>query len=79
MQKRTEAFSEMEDNGFENEFLDALIRERSAIEKIEQEKEENSFMEETVTAPALKKKLWRDTQKEALARDRKSTRLNSSH
>ena len=74
MQKRTEAFSEMEDNGFENEFLDALIRERSAIEKIEQEKEENSFMEETVTAPALKKKLWRDTQKEALARLEDSAR-----
>lgn len=55
MQKRTEAFSEMEDNGFENEFLDALIRERSAIEKIEQEKEENSFMEETVTAPHQRK------------------------
>lgn len=28
MQKGTEAFSEMEDNGFENELLDALVRER---------------------------------------------------
>lgn len=74
MQKGTEAFSEMEDNGLENELLDALVRERSAIEKIEREKEENSFMEETVTAPTSKKKLWRDTQKEALARLEDSAR-----
>lgn len=74
MQKGTEAFSEMEDNGFENEFLDALALERTAIQEIEQEKEENSFMDETVTAPTSKKKLWRDTQKEALARLEDSAR-----
>lgn len=74
MQKGTEAFSEMEDNGFENELLDALAQERSAIEEIEQEKEENSFREETVAVSTSKKKLWRDTQKEALARLEDSAR-----
>lgn len=74
MQKGTEAFSEMEDDGFENELLDALVRERSAIEEIEREKEENSFIEETVTVPTSKKKLWRDTQKEALSRLEDSAR-----
>ena len=57
MQKGAEAFSEMEDNGFENGLLDALAQERSAIEEIEQEKEENSFREETVVASVSKKKL----------------------
>ncbi|MDE6853002.1 MAG: hypothetical protein K2J67_11070 [Lachnospiraceae bacterium] len=74
MQKGTEAFSEMEDDGLENELLDALVRERSAIEEIEREKEENSFIEETITAPTSKKKLWRDTQKEALTRLEDSAR-----
>lgn len=74
MQQGTESFSETEDDDFENGLLDALAQERSAIEEIEQEKEENSFMEETVTAPASKKKLWRDTQKEALARLEDSAR-----
>ena len=74
MQKGTEAFSEMEDDGFENGLLDALAQERSAIEEIEQEKEENSFREETVVASVSKKKLWRDTQKEALARLEDSAR-----
>ena len=74
METGTEAFSEMEDDGFENELLDALVRERSAIEEIEREKEENSFIEETVTVPTSKKKLWRDTQKEALSRLEDSAR-----
>lgn len=74
MQKGTEAFSEMEDDNFENELLDALAQERSAIEEIEQEKEENSFREETVAVSTSKKKLWRDTQKEALARLEDSAR-----
>ena len=74
MQKGTEAFSEMEDDGFENGLLDALAQERSAIEEIEQEKEENSFREETVVVSTSKKKLWRDTQKEALARLEDSAR-----
>ena len=74
MQKGTESFSEMEDDGFENSLLDALALERTDIQEIEQEKEENSFMEETVTAPTSKKKLWRDTQKEALARLEDSAR-----
>lgn len=62
MEKGTESFSEIEDNDFENSLLDSLAQERSVIEEIEQEKEENSFMEETVIAPTSKKKLWRDTQ-----------------
>ena len=74
MQKGTEAFSEMEDDGFENDLLDALAQERSAIEEIEQEKEEHSFREETVVVSTSKKKLWRDTQKEALARLEDSAR-----
>lgn len=74
MEKGTESFSEIEDNDFENSLLDSLALERTAIQEIEQEKEENSFMEETVTAPASKKKLWRDTQKEALARLEDSAR-----
>lgn len=74
MQKGTEAFSEMEDDGFENGLLDAPAQERSAIEEIEQEKEENSFREETVAVSTSKKKLWRDTQKEALARLEDSAR-----
>ena len=77
MQKGTESFSEMEDDGFENSLLDALALERTAIQEIEQEKEENSFMEETVTAPTSKKKLWRDTQKEALARLEDSARTEA--
>lgn len=74
MQKGTESFSEVEDNDFEDGLLDALAQERTAIQEIEQEKEENSFMEETVTIPTSKKKLWRDTQKEALARLEDSAR-----
>lgn len=74
MQKGTEAFSEMEDDGFENELLDALAQERTAIQEIEQEKEENSFIEKTTAVPTSKKKLWRDTQKEALARLEDSAR-----
>ncbi len=74
MEKGTESFSEIEDNDFENSLLDSLAQERSVIEEIEQEKEENSFMEETVIAPTSKKKLWRDTQKEALARLEDSAR-----
>ena len=74
MQKETESFPEMEDDDFENGLLDALAPERTAIQEIEQEKEENSLMEETVTVPASKKKLWRDTQKEALARLEDSAR-----
>lgn len=74
MQKGTEAFSEMEDDGFENELLDALVRERSAIEEIEQEKEEHLLTQKSVSAPIGRKKLWRDTQKEALARLEDSAR-----
>ena len=74
MQKGTETFSEMEDDGFENELLDALAQERTAIQEIEQEKEENSFIEKTTAVPTSKKKLWRDTQKEALARLEDSAR-----
>lgn len=58
--------------------MDALAQERSAILEIEQEKEENSFATETVTAPASKKKLWRDTQKEALARLEDSARTENN-
>lgn len=74
MQQGTESFSEMEDDDLENDLLDALALERTAIQEIEQEKEENSFIKETVTAPTSKKKLWRDTQKEALARLEDSAR-----
>ncbi len=72
MRKETVSFSENPDDDFENGLLDALAQERSAILEIEQEKEENSFATETVTAPASKKKLWRDTQ--ALARLEDSAR-----
>ena len=55
MQKGTESFSEIEDDDFENELLDALALERTAIQEIEQEKEENSFMEETIKDPPPRK------------------------
>ena len=74
MQKEIVPFSETLNNDFENGLLDALAQERSAIQEIEQEKKENSFAEETATAPTSKKKLWRDTQKEALARLEDSAR-----
>ncbi len=77
MQKGTEPFSETPDDDFENGLLDALALERSAIREIEQEKEENSFTTETISAPASKKKLWRDTQKEALARLEDSARTEN--
>lgn len=77
MQKGTEAFSEMEDDGFENGLLDALAQEHSAIEEIEQEKEENSLPEETASAPTSRQKLWRDTQKEALTRLEDSARTEN--
>lgn len=74
MRKETVTFSENPDGDFENGLLNALAQERSAIQEIEQEKEENSFATETVSAPASKKKLWRDTQKEALIRLEDSAR-----
>lgn len=74
MQKGTEAFSEMEDDGFENELLGALVRERTAIQEIEQEKEEHLLTQKSVSTPIGRKKLWRDTQKEALARLEDSAR-----
>lgn len=74
MRKEKVLFSETTDDDFENGLLDALAQERSAIQEIEQEKEENSFAAETVSAPTSKKKLWRDTQKEALTRLEDSAR-----
>ncbi len=74
MRKETVTFSENPYDDFENGLLDALAQERSAIQEIEQEKEENSFAAETLSAPASKKKLWRDTQKEALTRLEDSAR-----
>lgn len=74
MPKETAAFSETDDNDFNNGFLDALAAERSAIQKIEQEKEENPLTGETSSIPTSRKKLWRDTQKEALARLEDSAR-----
>ena len=44
MQKGTESFSEIEDG-----LLDALPQERTAIQEIEREKEENSFIEKIAT------------------------------
>lgn len=49
MQKEIVSFSEIDDNDFDNELLDALAIERSAIQEIEQEKEENSLPEETAS------------------------------
>ena len=72
MQKEIVSFSETVDYDFDNELLDALAMERSVMQEIEQEKEENSLTEET--APTSRKKLWRDTQKEALARLEDSAR-----
>ncbi len=74
MQKETEPFSEIPDDDFENGLLDALALERSAIREIEHEKEEHSEIEKTIHAPTARKKLWRDTQKEALARLEDSAR-----
>lgn len=74
MQKGTESFSEIEEDDFEDGLLDALAQERTAIQEIEQEKEENSFIEKATAVPTSKKKLWRDTQKEALARLEDSAR-----
>lgn len=55
MQKEIVSFSETDDYDFDNELLDALEMERSAIQEIEQEKEENSLTEETAFAPTSKK------------------------
>lgn len=74
MQKDIVSFSEIDDNDFDNELLDALAMERSTIREIEQEKIENFLTEETSSAPSSRKKLWRDTQKEALTRLEDSTR-----
>lgn len=61
MQKEIESFSETDDYDFDNELLDALAMERSAIQEIEQEKEENYLTEETsslaVTARAASRHL----------------------
>ncbi len=74
MQKEIVPFSETLDDDFENGLLDALAQERSAIQEIEQEKEENLLNEKVTSAPIGRKKLWRDTQKEALARLEDSAR-----
>ena len=74
MQKEIVSFLKTDDYDFDNELLDALEMERSAIQEIEQEKEENSLTEETAFAPTSRKKLWRDTQKEALTRLEDSAR-----
>ena len=74
MQKEIVSFSETDDCDFDHELLDALAMERSAIQEIEQEKEENALTEETASAPTSRKKLWRDTQKEALTRLEDSAR-----
>lgn len=74
MQKEIVSFSETDDYDFDNELLDSLEMERSAIQEIELEKEEKSLTEETSSAPTSRKKLWRDTQKEALARLEDSAR-----
>jgi len=74
MQKEIVSFSETDDYDFDNELLDALEMERSAIQEMEQEKEENALTEETAFAPTSRKKLWRDTQKEALTRLEDSAR-----
>lgn len=74
MQKEIVLFSETPNDGFEDGLLDALAQERSAIQEIEQENEENLLSEKDVSAPIDRKKLWRDTQKEALARLEDSAR-----
>lgn len=74
MQKDIVSFSEIDDNDFDNELLDALAMERSTIREIEQEKIENFLTEETSSAPSSRKKLWRDMQKEALTRLEDSAR-----
>lgn len=74
MQKEIVSFSETDDCDFDNELLDALAMERSAIQEIEQEIEENLLTEKATSAPIERKKLWRDTQKEALARLEDSAR-----
>ena len=65
-------------NCFDNELLNALTQEHSAIQEIEQEKEENSLPEETAFAPTSRQKLWRDTQKEALTRLEDSARTENN-
>ncbi len=50
MQNGTESFSEIEDG-----LLDALPQERTAIQEIEREKEENSFIEKIATYPHQRK------------------------
>lgn len=74
MQKEIVSFSETDDYDFDHKLLDALAMERSAIQEIEQEKEENLLTEKATSAPIERKKLWRDTQKEALARLEDSAR-----
>lgn len=74
MQKEIVPFSETPNDDFEDDLLDALAQERSAIQEIEQEKEENLLSEKVASAPIGRKKLWRDTRKEALARLEDSAR-----
>lgn len=77
MQKEIVPFSETPDDDFEDGLLDALAQERSAIQEIEQEKEENLLNEKVTSAPTGRRKLWRDTQKEALARLEDSARTEA--
>lgn len=79
MQNEIISFSEIEDDDSENELLDALAVERSTIQEIELEKEENPVIEEKASAPTGRKKLWRDTQKEALTRLEDSARTDSAY
>lgn len=74
MQKEIKSFSETDDYDFDNELLDAVEMERSAIQEIKHEKEENLLTEKATSAPIERKRLWRDTQKEALAQLEDSAR-----
>lgn len=77
MRTKTVPFSEIDNNDFENGLLDALATEHSAIQEIELEKEENPLTEKASSAPTDRKKLWRDTQKKALARLEDSARTEN--
>lgn len=59
MQKEIISFSETDDSDFDNDLLNAPAQEHSAIQEIEQDKEEDSLPEETASAPTWFCKAWR--------------------
>jgi hypothetical protein len=77
MHKGGMTFSQKDDSEYDAGFLEALTRERSAIEEMEDTIAEDIRHTEFSVAPTTRKKLWRDTRKEALARLEDSARTET--